>query len=163
MSVILYASKTNSSNSANHFTFSACKEEIHYGIQTPNQVAEHEELTQQIKAIQEQLQPQVEALGKTMTPTMDTLLYSIRGTFKFVDDMRAEQKHAKKKIQRYLLIGILMLTVLQAFCFTSLRDKLANHTQALLMIHDTLSRNAAYWYDAANHQLYVRNRSTAEQ
>ena len=51
MSVILYASKTNSSNSANHFTFSACKEEIHYGIQTPNQVAEHEELTQQIKAI----------------------------------------------------------------------------------------------------------------
>ncbi|WP_346682474.1 hypothetical protein [Megasphaera stantonii] len=134
--------------------------------QTPTQVAEHEELTQQIEAIQkqqEQLQQQIEALGKTMTPTMDTLLYNIRGTFKFVDDMRVEQKHAKKKIQWYLFIGILMLAVLQAFCFTSLRDELANHTQALLMIHDTLSGNAAYWYDATNHQLYVRNRSTADQ
>lgn len=134
--------------------------------QTPNQVAGYDELTQQIEALQkqqDQLQQQVEALGKTVSHTMDTLLYSIRGTFKFVDDMRVEQKHAKKKIQRYVIIGICLLVVIQAFCFTSFRDELANHTQALLMIHDTLSGNAAYWYDATNHQLYVRNRNTAEQ
>ena len=134
--------------------------------QTPNQVTQHDELTQQIEALQkqqEQLLQQVEALEKSMSPTMDTLLYSIRVTFKFVDNTRAEQTHAKKKIQRYVIIGICLLVVIQAFCFTSFRDELANHTQALLMIHDTLSGNAAYWYDATNHQLYVRNRNTAEQ
>lgn len=134
--------------------------------QTPNQVTQHDELTQQIEALQkqqEQLLQQVEALEKSMSPTMDTLLYGIRVTFKFVDNMRVEQKHAKKKIQRYVLIGICMLAVIQAFCFTSFRNELANHTQALLMIHDTLSGNAAYWYDATNHQLYIRNRNTTEQ